>query len=47
MCKELIGVDVGTPEGLAAAREKKIFSTVCPDFVRDAVEILETLLKQP
>jgi C_GCAxxG_C_C family probable redox protein len=44
-CKELLGYDVSTPEGLAEAREKKAFSTVCPDLVRDSVKILGNLLK--
>lgn len=43
-CRELMGVDVSTPEGLAAAKEKNIFRTVCPKYVRDAAEILEELL---
>jgi C_GCAxxG_C_C family probable redox protein len=45
ICKDLIGYDLGTPEGLAQAREKKVFTSVCPDFVRDAVKILERLLQ--
>jgi C_GCAxxG_C_C family probable redox protein len=44
-CKELIGHDLNTPEGLAKAREDKVFTTRCPGFVRDAVEIVEGLLK--
>jgi len=43
-CRELMGVDVSTPEGLAAAKEKNIFRTVCPKYVRDAAEIIEELL---
>jgi len=45
MCKELIGYDLGVPESLAEARTKAIFSTVCPQFVRDSVKIVETLLQ--
>jgi C_GCAxxG_C_C family probable redox protein len=43
-CRELLGVDVSTTEGLAAVREKDVFRTVCPKFVKDAGEILEELL---
>ncbi len=43
-CRELMGVDVSTPEGLAAAKEQNIFRTVCPKYVRDAAELLEELL---
>lgn len=44
LCRELLGVDVSTPEGIAAVREKDLFRTVCPKFVGSAGEILETLL---
>lgn len=44
VCRDLIQCDIGTPEGLARAREQKIFVTVCPKFVRDAAEILEEML---
>jgi C_GCAxxG_C_C family probable redox protein len=40
-CTELLGYDLSQPEQLAAAREKGLFTTKCPIFVRDAVEILE------
>jgi C_GCAxxG_C_C family probable redox protein len=44
VCRELMGVDVSTPEGFAESKEKNIARTVCPKFVRDAAEILEELL---
>ncbi len=44
-CRELIGYDLGTLDGLAEAREKGVFITVCPRFVRDAAQILEILLR--
>ncbi len=44
LCRDLLGVDVSTPEGMAEVREKNLFYTVCPRFVRDAAEILEELL---
>jgi C_GCAxxG_C_C family probable redox protein len=44
-CTELIGYDLGVPEKLAEARDKKVFSTICPDFVRDAVKMVESLLQ--
>jgi len=43
-CRDLLGCDVGTPEGLAEAKEKKLFKTSCRKFVRDAVDILEEIL---
>ncbi len=45
LCRELLGVNMGTPEGIAVVREKNLFQTVCPKFVKDAGEILETVLK--
>ena len=43
-CRELLGVDVGTKEGAAAARERKLFSEICPGIVRDAADILAEML---
>jgi C_GCAxxG_C_C family probable redox protein len=45
ICKELIGYDLSTSEGLAEARNKKIFTTVCPDFVSDSVKILGAMIQ--
>lgn len=43
-CRELLGCDISTPEGLAVAREKNLFTTQCPRFVGEAAEILEQLV---
>jgi C_GCAxxG_C_C family probable redox protein len=43
-CKVLIGVDIGTPEGLQKARQQDIFSTRCSQFISGAVEIAEDML---
>ncbi|HLA84234.1 MAG TPA: C-GCAxxG-C-C family protein [Thermoguttaceae bacterium] len=43
VCRELLGCDLSTPEGLQRAVDEKAFTTVCPKFVRDAVEILEEM----
>jgi C_GCAxxG_C_C family probable redox protein len=45
ICKELIGYDLSTLEGILEARDKKIFTTVCPDFVSDSVKILEDMIQ--
>ncbi len=45
LCRELLGVDVGTPEGMKVVREKNLFATVCPKFVGDAAEIIEEILE--
>jgi C_GCAxxG_C_C family probable redox protein len=44
ICRELIGYDLSTPEGLAEAREKKVFTSVCPGLVGDSAKILESML---
>ena len=44
VCKELLGCDMGTPEGMKFAKEHKLHSTRCPKYVRDAAEILDLLL---
>lgn len=44
LCRELLGVDVGTPEGMREVRERDLFRTVCPKFVGDASEIIEKIL---
>lgn len=43
-CKALLGTDISTAEGLQAARENGLFTTLCPGYVRDAAEIVEGIL---
>jgi len=43
-CLDLLGCDVGTPEGRKLAEEQKLHQTKCEGFVRDAVELLEEML---
>ncbi len=43
-CRDLLGHDIGSPEGLDAIRQQKLTATVCPRLDRDAGEILEELL---
>jgi len=44
LCRDMLGADVSTPEGIRLVRERDLFRTVCPKFVRDSAEILEGLL---
>ncbi len=44
LCRELLGHDLATPEGMEAVAEKQLFHVLCPRFVRDAAEILEEIL---
>ena len=45
-CKDLIGCDISTPEGLKIAREQELFSKICPKLVKDAAEIVEEMLAE-
>jgi hypothetical protein len=40
----LLGYDLSSPEQRKAAQDKGLFTTLCPQFVRDAVEIVEEIL---
>lgn len=42
-CRELLGCDISTPEGMEKAKTECLFSKVCPAFVRDAALILERM----
>jgi C_GCAxxG_C_C family probable redox protein len=46
LCRDVLGCNLNTPEGLALAQEKKLSSTVCPPYVETAAEILEEMLRQ-
>ncbi|UCD87418.1 MAG: C_GCAxxG_C_C family protein [Desulfobacterales bacterium] len=43
-CQDLLGCDISTPEGWNAAKNNKLFETVCPKYVRHAAEIIEQIL---
>ncbi|MEI7670545.1 MAG: C-GCAxxG-C-C family protein [Deltaproteobacteria bacterium] len=43
-CRELLGCDLTTAEGVEEARQKRLFTERCPCFVRDAAEALEDVL---
>ena len=46
LCRELLETDIGTSKGMDEAKLKKLFTTLCPNYVRDAVEILEEILPE-
>ena len=43
-CGDLLGLDISTPEGRQAAKEKGLFKTLCPGLVKSAAEILDPLI---
>ncbi len=43
-CKDLLGCDISTADGMEMAKKGNLFKTVCPKMVKDASEILEDFL---
>jgi C_GCAxxG_C_C family probable redox protein len=43
-CKDLIGCDVTTPEGLKTAKDMNLFAAICSKLIADAAEILDKIL---
>jgi C_GCAxxG_C_C family probable redox protein len=43
-CRDLLGCDIGTPEGRQKANELKLHETKCEGLVADAAALLEELL---
>ncbi len=43
-CKDLLGCDIGTPEGQKTAQELKLHGTRCEGLITDAIDILEAIL---
>ena len=41
ICRDLLGCDIGTPEGQDASRQKGAHTLICPAFVTDAARILD------
>ncbi len=43
-CRELLECDIDTAGGYLDAQERGLFQSRCPNYVKDAVEILEEML---
>jgi C_GCAxxG_C_C family probable redox protein len=43
-CRDLLNCDVGTPQGREHALAVNLFKTLCPAFVADAAQILDTMI---
>ncbi len=46
-CRELLGVDIGTPQGMAEAKARDAFDTQCAGYIASAVGMLEQMLFRP
>lgn len=44
LCRDLLGADVGTSEGLNKAKIEGLFEIICPDVIGCSVEIIEDLI---
>ncbi len=45
-CRDLLGCDISSPDGFHRAKEQSLFTTLCPQFVALAVELLEESLER-
>jgi C_GCAxxG_C_C family probable redox protein len=45
ICRELLGHDISTPEGMKLVKETGLCTTLCPKLVQDAAEIIEQILE--
>lgn len=45
-CSDLLGCQIGTPEGMQQAQEQDLFKTVCPKLVAEASQILSEILEE-
>ena len=43
VCRDLLGCDISSEEGVLYAREKGLFKDICPRMVESAVDILEEM----
>jgi C_GCAxxG_C_C family probable redox protein len=43
-CPGLLGYDIGDPEELEQVREHNLFHTLCPQFIADAVKIVDEMI---
>jgi C_GCAxxG_C_C family probable redox protein len=44
LCRDLLGLDLSDSEQAQAAKDQRLFTRLCPAFVRNAAEILSELL---
>jgi len=44
LCRELLGADIGTSEGLKKAEAQAVFENICPQVVGCSVEIIEEII---
>ena len=45
ICRELLGCDISTPEGVKQALDNNLFKELCPEMVASAVKITEKIFE--
>ena len=45
ICRDLLGCDISTDEGVKHAKDNNLFKEFCPKMVESAAEILDEILK--
>lgn len=45
-CRDLLGLDLGNPADLQAAKDRGVFATQCAGYVKTAAAIVEELLRE-
>ena len=45
-CRDLLGLDLGTPEGRQTAKDRNLFATQCAGYITTAAGIVEELLRE-
>ena len=45
ICRDLLGYDIGTPEGVKEAVDNNLFKEFCPKMVESAARIVDEILK--
>jgi C_GCAxxG_C_C family probable redox protein len=43
VCRDLLGCDISTPDGMRQAQQRNLFKTTCVKIVEDAARILEEM----
>ena len=43
VCRDLLGCDISTPEGMQEAKERNLFTTTCVSMVESAATILDDM----
>lgn len=45
ICRDLLGCDISTPEGVKHASDNNLFKEICPEMVASAVKITEKIFE--